>query len=624
MKKLLIIIPLFFCFITTVYGWAYLPCHTDRNSDECRIQQLEEAQKQLELENQELQERYIKIQNNGIILNSLDEQITLLEDEKSITNYEEIIKILTKKQNIINENIILLASNNCLNPENCSVDEDNVELVELYRTKVNTLNNEIEIIQKELDSLYILEKDKLEEEKQAKLLEERMKKWEEYLEKANADFNKEDYKDAIKSYERACWIAESFECHYKLWVSQFELAKQYYEKRESYGYERLFNATIKESIENFEQAINLTQDEIKTEQATTLLEEASSYSNKEEWIIENNVVENKVDVVTKKVDIVWSRLETITSDYSEEEKQEVYTTLLSQLEAYKIKNTNENLSLIINALIEKLLEAIQDIEEQIFIYDRTEEFFKTTLQEKTYSCEISATSDILSTLKNKNFTEDELIQQIDKSKFDETAQYSNGIYIWWNPNAWYVWYIDTDAKGNVASQRNLTGYGVYEQPIAELYHSEWFKTKIINNSHYTQDFWVEQHLQKLLKEFTEGNYVQLWWDICTTSEYDDWELALADITQEDVDNGKNAKNECWSYGQDRKRVWYYEDGESLVKHQGLIWEHNFYLLGYEWDIDNPINIIVWDTSTGKHTYPVKEWMRKWEEMDFRSIIVYSK
>ncbi len=218
------------------------------------------------------------------------------------------------------------------------------------------------------------------------------------------------------------------------------------------------------------------------------------------------------------------------------------------------------------------------------IFDRTKDFYKTSLQENTYSCEISATSDIISTLKNKNITEDELIKKIDKSWFNETAKYSNWIYIWGNPNNWYVGYINKDGKGNTASQRNLTGYGVYEKPIKLLYKGYGIKTKIINNSHYTKTFWPEQHLQELIKEFTKGNYIQLWWDICTTPEYDDWELKLWDITQEDVDNWKNAKNSCWSFGQDRKTVWYYEEDWKLIKHQGLIWEHNFYLLWYEGNI----------------------------------------
>jgi hypothetical protein len=28
--------------------------------------------------------------------------------------------------------------------------------------------------------------------------------------------------------------------------------------------------------------------------------------------------------------------------------------------------------------------------------------------------------------------------------------------------------------------------------------------------------------------------------------------------------------------------------------------------------------------TGKHTYPIKEWIRKWNKMENKSIIIYKK
>jgi hypothetical protein len=39
---------------------------------------------------------------------------------------------------------------------------------------------------------------------------------------------------------------------------------------------------------------------------------------------------------------------------------------------------------------------------------------------------------------------------------------------------------------------------------------------------------------------------------------------------------------------------------------------------------SPTHIRVWDTDTGYHLYPVVEWMRKWEAMDYRSIIISKK
>ena len=333
---------------------------------------------------------------------------------------------------------------------------------------------------------------------------------------------------------------------------------------------------------------------------------------------EESIVTDK----SEKVGIILKNIGDMTLKYSEEKKQTTYSKLILQIQEHR-----DNREELDDDLKETLSELQRILENKLLtkkeVLDRTEDFYKNSLQEKTYSCEISASSDIISTIKDKDITEDELIEKVDKSLFWKTAQYSNGIYIWGNPDAGYVWYIDVDWKGNIASQRNLTGYWVYEKPIAKLYNEYNIKTEIINNTNYSKTFWPEQHLNRLLQEFSKWNYVQLWGDICTTPEFDDWELELGDIVQSDVDNWKNAKNSCWSLWQDRKRVWYYEEEWELIKHQWLIWEHNFYLLGYEWSIEKPTSIIVWDTSTGKHIYPLKEWMRKWEEMDYRSIIVFN-
>ena len=48
----------------------------------------------------------------------------------------------------------------------------------------------------------------------------------------------------------------------------------------------------------------------------------------------------------------------------------------------------------------------------------------------------------------------------------------------------------------------------------------------------------------------------------------------------------------------------------------------FYLLGYNGTINNPTHIRVWDTDTGYHEYPTHEWMRKWELMKYKSLIIW--
>lgn len=550
----------------------------------------------------------------------------LLSKKETATYYKLLISQSEKEIEIIQNNISILQYILICNDEGgfCSskIFDSNYSQEEFV---IEEIQNKLSIMRGNLDleeeKIVLYEKSIQDIQAQEDiLLKEREQRAEEYFQSAEKKLAAWDIKSAIWSYVYSCSNKPSYECYYALSNAYFLQAQEYYKNISSYGYDRLFTEQKNNALESLNKSLGLSEMDAQKEVVNTLKSEIESYPNKEE----KETIEAPAQYTTNtQVELIWSRIEKLTSSKSEIEKEAIYSILITKLQEYINKSQDASLKAVLMEIVERLKNA-QTQEEVVAIYDRTEEFYKTTLQEKTYSCEISATSDILSTLKNKNFTEDELIEQIDKSKFGETAQYSNGIYIWWNPNAGYVGYIDTDAKGNIASQRNLTGYGVYEAPIAKLYNQYWLKTEIINNSHYTTSFWTEQHLKKLLQEFTKGNYVQLWGDICTTPEYDDWELALEDITQEDVNKGKNAKNECWSFGQDRKRVWYYKEGEKLIKHQGLIWEHNFYLLGYEWDIDNPVNIIVWDTSTGKHTYPVKEWMRKWEEMDFRSIIIYSK
>ena len=74
-----------------------------------------------------------------------------------------------------------------------------------------------------------------------------------------------------------------------------------------------------------------------------------------------------------------------------------------------------------------------------------------------------------------------------------------------------------------------------------------------------------------------------------------------------------------------KKKWKYKDENWELKiYKWLNWEHAFYLLWYKWNYKKPTHIIVWDTMTGKHTYPTNKWMRKWDKMQNRSIIIYAK
>lgn len=59
----------------------------------------------------------------------------------------------------------------------------------------------------------------------------------------------------------------------------------------------------------------------------------------------------------------------------------------------------------------------------------------------------------------------------------------------------------------------------------------------------------------------------------------------------------------------------------MVDIKTLSWDHSYIILGYIGTIEEPSHIKVFDTSTGIHTYPVHEWMRKWNARENRSLIV---
>lgn len=257
-------------------------------------------------------------------------------------------------------------------------------------------------------------------------------------------------------------------------------------------------------------------------------------------------------------------------------------------------------------------------------YNISDKIILKRLQKKPLSCELSVTSDILSHLKWINITENDVLDKISKTNLNRLPYtYENKIF-WWNPNESFVWYIDYYwEKWEIKpTQRWMTWYWVYEKPIADVIAKYWLKYEIINKDSYINDYTHKQHLTYLLKNLAKWNMIQLWWDWCTREEYDDWTIDKKDITDEKIKNKISAKNYCASTMEDRKLEWYYIEDYKFKKHTGLIGEHAFYLLWYEWGIDNPKKIIVWDSDTGYHKYDTDEWIRKWGLMDYKSIIIY--
>lgn len=274
-----------------------------------------------------------------------------------------------------------------------------------------------------------------------------------------------------------------------------------------------------------------------------------------------------------------------------------------------------NISIKIKNKTKVLKEYIFKINKFPEYLDISNKFKYKSIQKYDLSCEISATSDILSSILSKKISEDELIEKIDKSNFYWKKAISyKWQRLWWNPNDWFVWSIDN------AMQWKYTWYWVLEKPISKIYYLYWIVSKIITKENYNNTYSQKEHLRELLIELNKWNYVQLWWDYLTNPAEEDWKKVWK-ISQIEANNWLNWKNYAKTWNLDRRIYWNYMKDGKLYEHVWLNWEHAFYLLWYEWSIDNPKKIIVWDTKTGKHKYSLKEWLRKWNAMQNRSIII---
>lgn len=260
-------------------------------------------------------------------------------------------------------------------------------------------------------------------------------------------------------------------------------------------------------------------------------------------------------------------------------------------------------------------------------YDLTSDFPKKSIQGKAMSCESSAASDILSRMMNKQITEDDVITILSKSWYNQTAIQKNGKRYWGDPEKWFVWYIDKDMKNDItAKQWKYEGYGVYEAPIAEVFEYYGFQSEILNVYNQKKEWFATplKHLSYLLQQITLWNSVELWGDICTYPSEEDGNYG-GKMTTKKANEWKVWVNRCSDPEKPRILSWYSVDetgNERQIK--ALNWQHAFYLLGYEWSITNPNYIIVWDTATGRHKYTTKEWMRKWERMEYRSLVIFKK
>jgi len=242
---------------------------------------------------------------------------------------------------------------------------------------------------------------------------------------------------------------------------------------------------------------------------------------------------------------------------------------LKTTDGFCLLKTKNSKSLKINFLYEKKL-VYKDF------LDISKKIKQFSIQNKPLSCEISATSDLISTIENDNISEDFLLDFLPKSDFyNKTFVFKKWIRIWWNPNKWFVWYIDK-YNWREALQYKYEWYWVYEKPISEVYKKYWIKTKVINEFDYNMFFWEKEHLTLLLKELYNWNLVQLWWDYCTTPSLDDWKIKLwssQTLTQDDIQKGINAKNVCYkNWNFNRKLKWnYFDENDDIKEIEWLNW-----------------------------------------------------
>lgn len=242
-------------------------------------------------------------------------------------------------------------------------------------------------------------------------------------------------------------------------------------------------------------------------------------------------------------------------------------------------------------------------------FDTTKEYSKLSIQERPLSCEISATSDVVSTILQDTVTEDMLVPLLPKQHYG-LARDPYGI--WGNPESGFV----GDIYG---SQRKITGFGVYEGPISEIYSHYGISTVLP-----TETANVKKRLTEILEALQSGKRVQLWGDWCTDPAAEDGtsaDVTMGEIRALDI----SATNVCSSWNKDRTIEWSYL-GPNLEKIEVKAWngEHAFVLLGFYGTAEAPTNIIVWDTYTGRHVYPTSEWLRKWSKVDNRALIIETK
>ena len=231
------------------------------------------------------------------------------------------------------------------------------------------------------------------------------------------------------------------------------------------------------------------------------------------------------------------------------------------------------------------------------------EKYKLSLQKYLLSCEIAALRIIVEAVSWKYLTEEIIIKEL--PHFNEP--YKAGI--WWDPEKEFVWSYS-------GSQAKKTGYGIYGMPLARFLDRKWYDNEY-RNTLMSSGATGEDELEYALDSIEKWNHILLWGDWCTTPEFDDGIVDKIDMYV--VRHfGISSRNECERTSTQRAFSWKTPNNEIV---NAISWEHAFLLLWYVGTKENPSHIIVWDTDTGKHYYPILEWMRKWSLLDYRMLVV---
>ncbi|MBP9812791.1 hypothetical protein KBC86_05385 [Candidatus Gracilibacteria bacterium] len=229
--------------------------------------------------------------------------------------------------------------------------------------------------------------------------------------------------------------------------------------------------------------------------------------------------------------------------------------------------------------------------------------YKLYLQKYLLSCEIAALRIIVEAVSGKFLTEEIIISEI--PHFREA--YKDGV--WGDPEMEFV-------GSYTGSQAKRTGYGIYGMPLSRFLDRKGYDNEY-RNTLMSSGATGEDELEYALDSLEKGNHILFWADWCTTPEFDDGIVDKIDMYI--VRHfGISSRNECERTASQRAFSWKTPTNEIVNAISG---EHAFLLLGYVGKKENPSHIIVWDTDTGKHYYPILEWMRKWSLLDYRMLVV---